>query len=131
MIYLDTSALVKLVRHEPESQSLGDWLDSRAPTPWVSSALIEVELPRAIRRTEPALLPDVASVIAQVSRYEIDAVVRAAAASYPEPGLRSLDAVHLATARAVFGSRLTAFVCYDARLAEAASTIGLTCHTPR
>jgi predicted nucleic acid-binding protein len=131
MIYIDTSALVKLVRREPESDSLSDWLDSRTVTPWVSSALIEIELPRALRRSEPARLVDVASVLARVSRYDIDDVVRAAAASYPDPSLRSLDAIHLATAHAVFGSRLTAFVCYDERLRYAASTLGLNCQTPQ
>jgi predicted nucleic acid-binding protein len=131
MIYLDTSALLKLVHREAESDSLSDWLDSRPATPWVSSALIDVELPRALRRSDPARLTDVASVLARVSRYDIDDVVRAAAASYPEPTLRSLDAIHLATAHAVFGSRLTAFVCYDERLVEAASALGLTCRAPR
>jgi predicted nucleic acid-binding protein len=65
--------------------------------------LIEVELPRALRRTDPTLLADVPATVARVARYEIYDVVRAAAAAYPDPNLRSLDAIHLATARAVFG----------------------------
>jgi predicted nucleic acid-binding protein len=69
MLYLDTSALVKLVRREPESDTLADWLDAQTPAPWVSSMLIEVELPRALRRVEPALLADVPAIVARVARY--------------------------------------------------------------
>ena len=92
--------------------------------------LIEVELPRALRRVEPALLADVPAIVARVARYEVDEVVRAAAAAYPDPALRSLDAIHLATGNAVFGSQLTAFVCYDERLLAAATAAGLPTATP-
>ena len=130
MLYLDTSALVKLVRREPESDTLADWLDAQTPAPWVSSMLIEVELPRALRRIEPSLLADVPAIVARVARYEVDEVVRAAAAAYPDLALRSLDAIHLATGDAVFGSQLTAFVCYDERLLAAATAVGLPTATP-
>lgn len=130
MLYLDTSALVKLVRREPESHALADWLDAQEPTPWVSSTLIEVELPRAIRRMDPSLLADVPATVARVSRYEVDELVRSAAAAYPDPTLRSLDAIHLATGHAVFGARLTAFVAYDQRLLAAAGALGLPTTSP-
>ena len=130
MIYLDTAALVKLVRREPESDALADWLDARSGTLWVSSALVEVELPRALRRTEPDLIADAPGVLARVARYEIDELVRAAAAAYPDPDLRSLDAIHLATARTIFGGRLTAFVSYDRRLLAAAEAAALPIESP-
>jgi predicted nucleic acid-binding protein len=130
MLYLDTAALVKLVRPEPESEALADWLDARSPAPWVSSVLVEVELPRALRRTQPALLAGVPAVIARLARYEIDEVVRATAAAYPDPDLLGLDAIHLATASAVFGTRLDAFVTYDHRLLEAAKGVGLPVASP-
>ncbi|MDI3314557.1 MAG: type II toxin-antitoxin system VapC family toxin [Mycobacterium sp.] len=130
MLYLDTSALMKLIRREPESHTLADWLDAHTPAPWVSSALIEVELPRALRRVEPSLLADVPAIVARVARYEIDEVVRAAAAAYPDPALRSLDAIHLATAGAVFGTQLTAFVTYDERLLTTAAAAGLPTAAP-
>jgi predicted nucleic acid-binding protein len=57
-------------------------------------------------------------------------VVRATAATYPDPALRSLDAIHLATAHAVFGTMLTAFVSYDERLLAAAATFGLPTAIP-
>ncbi|WP_420108191.1 type II toxin-antitoxin system VapC family toxin [Mycolicibacter arupensis] len=130
MLYLDTSALVKLVRHEKETDALADWLDAQDSASWVSSALIEVELPRALRRTEPSLLADVPAALARVSRYEVNEVVRASAAAFPDPTLRSLDAIHLATAHAVFGARLTAFVAYDERLLAAAAAVGLPTTSP-
>lgn len=130
MLYLDTAALVKLVRPELESEALADWLDERSPAPWVSSALVEMELPRALRRSEFELLGGVPAVIARLARYEIDEVVRATAAAYPDPNLRSLDAIHLATASAIFGTRLTAFVTYDQSLLEAAQGIGLPVASP-
>ncbi|MGH3558805.1 MAG: type II toxin-antitoxin system VapC family toxin [Mycobacterium sp.] len=130
MLYLDTSALMKLIRREPESDTLADWLDAQAPVPWVSSMLIEVELPRALRRIEPSLLADVPAIVARVARYEIDEVVRGAAAAYPDTALRSLDAIHLATGNAVFGAQLTAFVSYDERLLTAAAACGLPTAAP-
>ena len=130
MIYLDTSALVKLVRREQESDGLADWLDEQGSIPWVSSALIEVELPRALRRSDPRLIADAPALVARVARYEIDDVVRAAAAAYPDPDLRSFDAIHLATAKAVFGNSLTAFVAYDERLLAAAADQGLAVERP-
>lgn len=130
MLYLDTSALMKLIRREPESDSLADWLDAQTPAPWVSSTLIEVELPRALRRVAPSLLTDVPAIVARVARYEIDDVVRAAATAYSDTALRSLDAIHLATGDAVFGTLLTAFVCYDERLRAAATALGLPTAAP-
>lgn len=130
MLYLDTAALVKLVRREPESEALADWLDERVATPWVSSVLVEIELPRALRRTEPSLLGEVPAVLARLARYEIDDLVRTTAAAYPDPDLRSLDAIHLATASAIFGSKLDAFVTYDHRLLKTARSIGLAIASP-
>lgn len=130
MLYLDTSALMKLIRREPESHTLADWLDAQTSAPWVSSTLIEVELPRALRRVDPSLLADVPAMVARVARYEVDEVVRAAAAAYPDNTLGSLDAIHLATANAVFGTQLTAFVTYDERLLAAAAAAGLPTVAP-
>jgi hypothetical protein len=55
---------MKLIRRERESDTLANWLDAQAPAPWVSSSLIEVELPRALRRIEPVLLADVPTIVA-------------------------------------------------------------------
>jgi uncharacterized protein len=130
MIYLDTAAMVKLVRREPESDALADWLDARADTTLVSSALTEVELPRALRRTEPDLLAAVPALLERIARYEIDELVRSTAAGYPAPNVRALDAIHLATAQAVFGRQLTSFVSYDKRLLGVAEGLRLPIASP-
>ncbi|WP_020577695.1 type II toxin-antitoxin system VapC family toxin [Actinopolymorpha alba] len=125
MIYLDTAALIKLIRREPASDDLADWLDDRPGDLLVSSALVEVEVPRALRRSEPELLAAAPAVLQRLALYEIDDLVRATAAAYPDPNLRSLDAIHLATASAVFGNDLSVFVTYDKRLLAVAEGMGL------
>ncbi|WP_433015737.1 type II toxin-antitoxin system VapC family toxin [Kribbella sp. CA-294648] len=130
MIYLDTAALVKLVRREVESDALVDWIADRQDQFLISSALAEVELPRALRRTEPDLLSAVPGVLARIAIYEIDELVRTTAAAYDDPALRSLGAIHLATADAVLGDDLTAFVTYDSRLLAGAKHLGLTVAAP-
>jgi hypothetical protein len=127
LIYLDTSAIVKLVRAEPESAELVEWLNSRDEET-VTSVLAEVETVRALRREAPELLADVSSVLGQIARFDIDAAVRAAAAAYPSPGLRSLDAIHLATADQLgaAGASVTAFVTYDKTLARVAMEAGMS-----
>ncbi|MEU4603711.1 type II toxin-antitoxin system VapC family toxin [Kribbella sp. NPDC023972] len=130
MIYLDTAALVKLVRRETASDELVDWLNQQVDRIFVSSALVEVELPRALRRSEPALLTAAPAVLAHVAMYDVDETVRTTAAAYQDPSIRSLDAIHLATADAVLGDELTAFVTYDRRLLATAKTIGLPTASP-
>jgi uncharacterized protein len=129
VIYLDSAAVVKLLRAEPESGALVGWLNARAGVPLLASALVEVEVPRALRRCEPAAIPAVPATLARLYRLEVDATVRAAAASFPEPNLRSLDAIHLATALQL-GDQLHAFVTYDSRLIEAARRAQLPVVTP-
>ncbi len=132
MIYLDTSALVKLVRAEAESPALVAWLAEHADVPRIASVLVEVELPRALRRSQPGVLGGVPAVLARLYRYEMDAAVRATAAGYADATVRSLDAIHLATAQVLVaaGKTLTAFVAYDLRLIDAAKSLGLATVAP-
>ncbi len=132
MIYLDTAAVVKLVREEKETEALVEWLNEATDQSLVSSALIEVELPRALRRSSPGVLGAVAGVLARLHRVDINAAVRATAAAYADPLLRSLDAIHLATADLLVASdkKITAFVTYDKRLAAAAAGLGLPVTAP-
>ena len=126
MIYLDSDALVKMIREEDETPALVAWLNERRDDQLVASALVEIEVPRALRRNQPQVLGAVASTLSRVSRIEIDAPVRATAAAYADPQLRSLDAIHLATADHLVasGKEVTAFVTYDKRLAAAAADAG-------
>lgn len=129
MIYLDSAAVVKLVRQEENSPALLDWLNARADIPLVASTLVEVEVARALRRSAPQALAGVPAVVARLYRLEIDATVRATAAAYTDPTLRSLDAIHLATAQLIT-SDLEAFVTYDKRLLTAADAAGLPTACP-
>jgi predicted nucleic acid-binding protein len=132
VIYLASCAIVKLVAIEPETAELNRWLDERESTDLVTSKLSEVEVPRALRRNHPGLRGAVSGVLRRLYRVEINDVVRATAAAYIDPNLRSLDAIHLATADAMvgIGKNLAAFVTYDKRLAGAAEEAGLTVVSP-
>lgn len=133
MIYLDSAAVIKLLRRESETPDLIGWLNERTGVSLVSSALVEVEVPRALRRAAPQALIGVPSVLGRLYRVEIDAAVRATAGAYPEPSLRSLDAIHLATAEILArqaGADFIAFVTYDRRLLDAAKAIGLPVASP-
>jgi hypothetical protein len=132
VIYLDSAAVIKLVRVETESAALITWLNGQPSLPLVASTLVEVEVPRALRRSQPGVLGSVATVLARLYRVEINSAVRAIASAYPDPMLRSLDAIHLATADllAASGKTITAFVTYDKRLAEAARQAGLPVAMP-
>jgi len=132
LIYLDSNALVKLIREENESAQLITWLSTQPDGEFVSSTLVEVEVPRVLWRDQPEAMAAVATKLRQVSRLEVDAAVRATAAAYMDPYLRSLDAIHLATAENLVasGKRLSAFVTYDKRLASAAADVGLSVVSP-
>lgn len=132
MIYLDSAALVKLVREEDETRALVTWLNERAGQRLVASVLVEVEVPRALRRSQPGVLGAVAATLARIDRIELDAAVRATAAAYVDPQLRLLDAIHLATAEQLVasGKDVVAFVTYDKRLAEAARSCSFSVVAP-
>lgn len=128
MIFLDTSAVVKLARREAESDALRTWLAAN-PEPLVVSALVRTESARALIRSEPAALPVLRAVLSVMHQKSISDAILDAAATLPGATLRSLDAIHLATAEAL-ASGLTWFVAYDKRLAEAAEVRGLAVASP-
>ena len=101
LLYLDSSALVKLVVAEPETPALLQFL---AEWPHrVSSALARVEVLRAVKRTRagPAVRRRASRVLARVALIRIDDSVLAGAARVAPPELRTLDAIHLATAQSL------------------------------
>lgn len=127
MLYTDTSALVKLVLTEPESAALLAYLDGRGGV--VTSALVITELVRAVRRLDPNLEPRAHALIAGLTRIEVDREVLTTAAALSPSEMRSLDAIHLATALAL-GGELDAVVTYDERMAAAARSAGLRVEQP-
>ena len=129
MHYFDSCAILKMLHPESESAALQDWLRKQGKVPRVVSALAQVEVARALRTAAPDQHISVRPLFASFFIWEIDQSVRARAASYAQPHLRSLDAIHLATAEEVRGE-LTAFLTYDKRLAAAAEAIGLPVESP-
>jgi uncharacterized protein len=83
-----------------------------------------------VRRREPDEVRTVRELLRGVELVELDADVRRAAGDLPDPGLRSLDAIHLATALSL-GDRCGAFFAYDDKLIAAARAHGLTVSVPR
>lgn len=130
MIYLDSSALLKLVFDEAESTALSVWLDTAvAAHPAVSSDLARVEVLRGCRRADPATLPAARSLLAGIDLIPISGDVVDHAAEVEGALLRSLDAIHLASAAGVRGA-ITTFVTYDHRLGTAAVAAGLPVVAP-
>ncbi len=128
--YIDTSAALKLIAEESHSHAFAEFYDRNAGTPWVSSALLRVELIRAVGRTRPALLPDARALLPAFDYIAIDEQVMDAAMVEPDRSLRSLDAIHLASARQL-GSDLSGLATYDIRLALAASAQGIPVIDPQ
>lgn len=130
LLYLDSSALVKLVIREQETPALRNLLSESGFM--VSSALAEVEVRRAVRRitSEEGILRLAEQILAGVHLLSLDGPVMRAAADLPPGQLRTLDALHLASALSL-GSDLSAMVVYDDRLGEAALQVGLRVLSPR
>jgi predicted nucleic acid-binding protein len=133
LFYADASALVKLVREEPESPALRAFL---ADADLVSCELALTEVPRAIRRAaahDPrlalgVLLTRVQELLDAVALVALDSGLLQAAGALAEPALRALDAIHVGAAVSV--SPLDAFVSYDERQSAAARLAGLRTVNP-
>ncbi len=132
LLYLDTSAVVKLVRPEAHSAALTAWLRASWSGRVVSSVLLEVELPRAIRRSAPDRLDRVPAILAGFDLVTLSDDVVRTAAGFADPLLRSLDAVHLASAQLIAAATpgFQALVAYDTRLLGAATELGLAVAAP-
>jgi len=129
MIYLDSAAVVKLVHAEPGSQALRDWLDERAETSWISSALVEIESFRVLARHVPEVVLRLHPVLDLIDLVELTPRIRILAQAVRPVTVRSLDAIHLGTALHV-RSKVSSFVTYDKRLLEAAVAAGLPAEAP-
>jgi uncharacterized protein len=129
MIYLDSSALVKLALTEPESAALARWLSDRADQPLVSSVLHRAEVPRAVWRAEPGALPRSYRVIKRIAKVALTADVLDTSATLPPQALSPGQAIHLASAL-VLKRDLAAFVAYDEPLLAAAAAAGLPVASP-
>jgi predicted nucleic acid-binding protein len=126
--YVDTSALMKLVVAEPESRALENHLAHRAGL--VSSSLAATEVTRAFRRAlSKKQLTQVDEVLRALVLMDVTPAILARAAELAPPQLRTLDAIHLATALSANDTALD-FITYDVRLAKAAKAHGFTVVAP-
>jgi predicted nucleic acid-binding protein len=133
LFYADASALVKLVRDEPESDSLRRFL---ADADLVSCELVLTEIPRAIRRAADQdrrldldiLMDRAGEIVEALGLLPLDRALLLAAGALSEPDLRALDAIHVASA--VVLAPLDGFVSYDERQAAAARLAGLRTYSP-
>lgn len=133
LFYADASALVKLVRDEPESDALREFL---ADADVVSSELVLTEVPRAIRRAAAhdarlsldLLMLRAGEALDAIGLLPLDRALLLAAGAFAEPALRALDAIHVAAA--VELSPVDAFVTYDERQAAAVRLAGLRTMSP-
>jgi predicted nucleic acid-binding protein len=129
MIYLDSSALVKLALTEPESAALISYLSERQDEAIVSSALHRTEVLRAIWQAEPGALTRGVRLVRRIGRVSLTNEVLDNAATLPPQRLGTADAIHLASALAIRRD-LSAFVAYDKRLLDAAAEAGLPTASP-
>ncbi len=127
--YIDTSALVKLVVGEAETVALRSWLQE-VDRDLVACSLARTELIRSVRRVVPDRALQARSVLDAVTLVDVTAAVFEAAGRLDPVGLRSLDAIHLASALDL-GDDLEGLVTYDDRLADAAMANGIPVVAPK
>ena len=125
VLYLDASAITKLVIAEAESDAL---LDAVRGNSLISSRVVVVEVGKAVARADPTVDPQ--PMLAHVAFVEFDADLAQIAAGTGSAALRALDAIHVASALRI-GGEISSFVTYDERQAAAARSAGLTVTSPR
>jgi len=129
VIYLDASALVKLAVTEPESAALTRWLRENDRLIRVSSPIARVEVPRAVWRADPGSLPQAYTIVRRLREVRLTEAVFTRAAGVRPNVLRTLDAIHVASALSIRAD-LTALVSYDKRMLAAAEEAGLPTACP-
>jgi len=123
-LYLDASAITKLVISESETAELQADVSKQA---LITSRVAVVEVGKAVARSNPDA--DAQPVLSRFAFVEIDAELAQLAAATGTPELRSLDAIHLASALQL-GGVVAAFVTYDDRQAAAARELGFSVRSP-
>ena len=126
--YLDSSAIVKLAVRERESLALRRYLRRRQPL--VSSALVRTEVLRALLPAGEEAVARGRNVLQRLDLVRLNGRILDTAGVLLPPELRSLDAIHLATAREL-GDDLRVIVTYDDRMAAAAKQLGYRIGRPR
>ena len=131
MLYLDSSALVKLVVTEAETKALAAYLRRHRSEPVVTSALARVEVVRAARLVDSALVPNAQDLLRRVDQVPVSPDLLTEAAQLEPERLRTFDAIHVASALRIQRAGLTSLVTYDQRMLDAATAAGLPTTAPR
>jgi predicted nucleic acid-binding protein len=129
-IYLDTSALVKLVVAEGESQALKHFLGANAEDGLFSAALARTELIRAVAPNGAQAIADARDLLNRLDTVMLTRQLLDDAGTLLPPRLLSLDAIHLAAAQRA-GDALRTVITYDARMLSAAADLGISTASPR
>jgi len=127
LTYIDSSAIVNLVVAEPESKALRRYLSRRQPL--VSSALARTEVARALLPSGPEAVARGEDALRRIQLLRVNDRVLSEAGRMEPAELRSLDAIHLASASQL-GPSVKHIVTYDERMAEAAKAIGWSVASP-
>lgn len=123
MYYLDTSAAIKLLFNEPESQAMRRWV-GEAEGRVASSDLLHAELMRATARIDMDKLEDAQAIIRDLYMMRLSSGVYRRAGNLAPTEMRTLDALHLAAAMEL-GGDLEGIVTYDVRMAKGAESLGI------
>lgn len=128
IVYVESSAATKLILDESETVPLQEFLNGAAESghSLVCSALLETELRRAAYRAGASQVA-ASMVLDRFDLLDADRQTFAAAGLLPNPGLRSLDAIHVAAALKV---RADLFISYDERQANSAKAAGIQVFAP-
>lgn len=127
-LYFDTSALAKLVVAEAESSALREWVGARREMPRITNSVGVVELRRLAARIGPTATDVAVQLLARVDQLDLTPTALRLAAELPPPQVRTLDALHIASAAELLD--LDALVSYDIRLLAAAQHYGLPTTSP-
>lgn len=125
--YVDSSAIVKLAVAEPESRALSLYLSRRKPL--ITSALARAEVARALLHLGPKAVRRGDDVLRRIQLLRINDRVLTVAGGMQPADLRSLDAIHLASAKQL-GQAVRCIVTYDERMAAAARMLGWSVAAP-
>jgi predicted nucleic acid-binding protein len=129
-IYMDTSALVKLVVAEDESQALQSFLSERSEDTLFSAALARTELIRAVALNGPQAIADARNLLSALDTVVLSRQLLDEAGTLQPLRLRSLDVIHLVAAQRA-GDTLRTVVTYDVRMLSAAADLGMATASPR
>jgi hypothetical protein len=126
MWYIDSSAIIKLIKPEKESATL----IKKLPPSLITSRISRVEVARTITRYEPDLLNDTYDILADIQMIPVEDSIITIAENLPRDiALRALDSLHIASALA-FRNVLEGVITYDKEMSKAAKTLGFPTLSP-